>query len=479
MLYRDCREWIERVRELGELETVEGADWDLEIGAITEVAARSEKSPAILFDKIKGYPPGRRILVGAHQPTLKRQCLTNHLPLDYNRNQFIQAWRERLNTPRLIPPRIVDSGPLLENVFEGKEIDLFSLPVPRWHEEDGGRYLGTADLTITRDLDEGWINLGCYRVMLHDRDSLALYISPGHHGNIHRQKYFDRGEALPVAISFGPDPLLWQVSTMDLPWGVSEYDYAGGIRGEPFEVIVGKHTGLPIPAYSEVAIEGEVVPGKPVKEGPFGEFTGYYASGERTEPVLKVKRLMYRNDPIITGAPPFRPPPGADISLIRSAFIWDQMEKAGVPDVRGVACYQNKFMIVTAIKQRYPGHAKQAAAIASQCRAGALLARYIVVVDDDIDIWKIDDILWALCSRVDPVKDIDITRRSWSNPLDPIIPRAERGFNSRALINACRPFEWMGDFPKVSGASRELKEQVSEKYGGYFSSTGSERSRKA
>ncbi|MEK7782847.1 MAG: UbiD family decarboxylase, partial [Candidatus Binatota bacterium] len=336
MLYRDCREWIERVRELGELETVEGADWDLEIGAITEVAARSEKSPAILFDKIKGYPPGRRILVGAHQPTLKRQCLTNHLPLDYNRNQFIQAWRERLNTPRLIPPRIVDSGPLLENVFEGKEIDLFSLPVPRWHEEDGGRYLGTADLTITRDLDEGWINLGCYRVMLHDRDSLALYISPGHHGNIHRQKYFDRGKALPVAISFGPDPLLWQVSTMDLPWGVSEYDYAGGIRGEPFEVIVGKHTGLPIPAYSEVAIEGEVVPGKPVKEGPFGEFTGYYASGERTEPVLKVKRLMYRNDPIITGAPPFRPPPGADISLIRSAFIWDQMEKAGVPDVTGV-----------------------------------------------------------------------------------------------------------------------------------------------
>ena len=479
LFYRDLREWIDRVKEFGELQTVEGADWNLEIGAITEVAARLESSPAVLFDRIKDYPAGRRILVGVHKPTLKRQCLTNHLPLDYDRNRFIQAWRERLNQPRLIPPRIVATGPLMENVFEGKEIDLFSLPAPRWHEEDGGRYLGTADITITRDPDEGWVNLGCYRVMVHDRDSLALYISPGHHGNIHRQKYFDQGKALPVAINFGPDPLLWQVSTMDLPWGVSEYDYAGGIRGEPFEVILGEHTGLPIPAHSELAIEGEVVPGTPVKEGPFGEFTGYYASGERVEPVLKVKRLMYRNDPIITGAPPFRPPPGADISLIRSAFIWDQMEKAGVPDVRGVACYQNKFFIVVAIKQRYPGHAKQAAAIASQCRAGALLGRYFVVVDEDIDIWNIDDILWVLCSRVEPAKDIDITRRGWSNPLDPIIPSAERGFNSRALIDACRPFEWIDDFPKVSGAGRELKERVVKKYRGYFSSKGSGSGRKS
>lgn len=469
MLYRDLRDWTDKVREFGELRTLDGVDWNLEIGAITELATGLENSQVILFDNIKDYPPGFRILVGIRNPTLKRQCLTNHLPLEYDRGQFIQAWRERLNHPRLIPPTTLDGGPVLENVMEGKDIDLFSLPVPHWHEADGGRYLGTADVTITRDPDEGWVNVGCYRVMVHDRDTLALYISPGHHGNIHRQKYFNRGQPFPVVISFGPDPLLWLAAGMDIPWGSSEYDYAGGIRGEPFEVIIGEHTGLPIPARSEVVIEGEVTQGEQIQEGPFGEFTGYYAGGQRMEPMLKVKRLMYRNDPIIAGAPSTRPPPGAENNLIRSAFIWDYMEKAGVPDVRGVACYQSKLFIVAAIKQRYPGHAKQAAMIASQCGAAALLTRYVVVVDDDVDIWDINDVLWALCTRVDPIKDMDVTRRCWSNPLDPIISKSERGFSSRAIIDACRPYEWMKDFPKVSGASAELKAHIQKKYSDFLS----------
>ena len=235
MHYRDLRGWLEGVDSFGELRVVEGADWNQEIGAVAEVAARSETPPAVLFDKIIGYPAGRRVLTGIHNPTLKRQCLTNHLPLDYTRHQFIAAWKERLDQPSLIPPRVVDSGPLMENVFEGSDIDLFSLPAPFWHEGDGGRYLGTLDVTISRDLDEGWINLGCYRVMVHDKNTLALYMSPGHHGNIHRQKFFDRGQPFPVAISFGPDPLLWFFGQMDVPPGESEYDYAGGVRGEAFE----------------------------------------------------------------------------------------------------------------------------------------------------------------------------------------------------------------------------------------------------
>jgi 4-hydroxy-3-polyprenylbenzoate decarboxylase len=468
MLYHDLRDWIHKVEEFGELKAIEGADWDLEIGTITEVAARGEKSDAILFDKIKGYPSGRRVLVGMNE-SLKRQCLTNHLSPDFDQMQFIQAWKERLNHPRSIPPRVVDSGPVLENVLEGNQIDLLSFPAPRWHDEDGGRYLGTADVTISRDPDEGWVNLGCYRVMVHDSDTLALYISPGKHGRIQRQKCFDQGRPFPVAITFGQDPLLFLVAAQQIPWGSSEYEHAGGIRGEPIEVILGEHTGLPIPAFAEIAIEGEVLPNESKKEGPFGEFTGYYASGERLEPVLKVKRLMYRNDPIITGVCPGRPVPGATPSLIRSAFIWDYMEKAGVPDIKGVACYQARFFTVVAIKQRYPGHARQAAVIAAQCRGGAYMQRYVVVVDDDINVWDINDVLWAMCTRTDPVRDIDIVRRCWSGPLDPAIPKAEKGFNSLAVIDACRPYEWMKDFPHASAASPELKEKVLKKFGQYLS----------
>ena len=165
---------------------------------------------------------------------------------------------------------------------------------------------------------------------------------------------------------------------------------------------LGKSTGLPIHANAEVVIEGEVLPDTHIKEGPYGEWTGYYASGERTEQVLRVNRLMYRDRPIITGAPSSRPPGGADDGLIRSAFIWDYMEKAGVPDVRGVALYQGRFFSAISIKQRYPGHAKQAACIAAQCATGAYLGRYVVVVDDDIDVYDINDVLWALGTRSDP-----------------------------------------------------------------------------
>jgi len=461
MLYRDLREWLAKVEEAGELKTIPGVDWNLEMGAIAELFP----AYAVLFDSIKDYPPGYRVVVGLLN-SLKRSALTSHLPLDTDRNSFISAWRDRLHSLRPLPPVEVEDGPLLENVKSGKEINLWDFPSPKWHELDGGRYIGTADVAITADPEEGWINLGTYRVMVHDRDILTLYISPGKHGRIHREKYFAAKKPCPVAITFGQDPLLFLLASKQMPFGESEYDYAGAIRGAPYEVIRGELTGLPIPAYAEIAVEGEILPDEKVSEGPFGEWTGYYASGEQKESVVRVKRLMHRNHPIITGAPPFRQPAGADTcnSLVRAAAIWNTLEKAGVPEIRGVACYQAFFFTVVAIRQRYPGHARQVGVLASHCDNAGYMGRYVVVVDDDIDVADFNDVLWAMCTRVDPIKSIEFTERCWSGPLDPIIPKAEKGFNSRAIIDACRPFEWIKDFPPVSGASRELKDKVKKKY---------------
>lgn len=461
MLYRDLRGWLAKVEEAGELRTIPGVDWNLEMGAVAELFP----AYAVLFDSIKDYPPGYRVVVGLLS-SLKRSSLTSHLPLDTDRNSFISAWRDRLHSLRPLPPVEVEDGPLLENVKSGKEINLWDFPAPKWHELDGGRYIGTADVAITADPEEGWINLGTYRVMVHDRDMLTLYISPGKHGRIHREKYFAAKKPCPVAITFGQDPLLFLLASKQMPFGESEYDYAGAIRGAPYEVIRGELTGLPIPAYAEIAVEGEILPDEKVSEGPFGEWTGYYASGEQKESVVRVKRLMHRNHPIITGAPPFRQPAGADTcnSLVRAAAIWNTLEKAGVPEIRGVACYQAFFFTVVAIRQRYPGHARQVGVLASHCDNAGYMGRYVVVVDDDIDVADFNDVLWAMCTRVDPIKSIEFTERCWSGPLDPIIPKAEKGFNSRAIIDACRPFEWMKDFPPVSGASRELKDKVKKKY---------------
>jgi 4-hydroxy-3-polyprenylbenzoate decarboxylase len=155
-------------------------------------------------------------------------------------------------------------------------------------------------------------------------------------------------------------------------------------------------------------------------------------------------------------------------SYLRSALIWDELEKAGVPDVQGVwltVSGGSRLVLVVSIKQRYPGHARQAALVASQCHAGAYLGRYVIVVDEDIDPSNNDDVMWAMASRSDPVEDIEIIRRCWSGPLDPIIHPSKKGFNSRAIIDACRPYEWMKDFPKVAESSKEVLDATEKKWG--------------
>jgi UbiD family decarboxylase len=306
--------------------------------------------------------------------------------------------------------------------------------------------------------------------MIHDKNKVGFYISPGKHGRIQREKYAASGQPFKIAMSFGHDPLTFLAGSIEVPYGVPEYEFIGGIRGEPFEMIEGEYSGLPIPAHAEIVIEGDVHFDNPKIEGPFGEWTGYYASAERAEPWVEVKRVYHRNDPIMLGSPPGRPPAelGWYRSYLRSALIWDEMEKAGVPDVKGVwltVSGGSRLIMCVSIKQRYPGHAKQAAVVASQCHAGAYLGRFVIVVDDDIDPSNTDDMLWAMASRCDPAEDIDILRRCWSGPLDPIIHPTKKGFNSRAIIDATRPYEWMKDFPPVAESSKEVLDATAKKWG--------------
>ncbi|MBI4526768.1 MAG: UbiD family decarboxylase [Deltaproteobacteria bacterium] len=465
--YRGLREWIDAVDRLGQLRKVTGAHWDLEIGAVTELLCEKYKQPpSILFDGIPDYPKNYRVL-SAEIETVERLALTTGLPPRISPLEFVQRWRHKVRQIKPIEPEVVKDGPLLQNVLTGDDISILKFPAPRWHEEDGGRYIGTADLVITRDPEEGWVNLGTYRSMVHDERSVGLYISPGKHGRIQRQKYYDNQKSCPVAISFGQDPLLFIAASIDVPYGMNELAYAGGVRGEPIQVISGPKTGLPIPANSEIAIEGEMIPGDLKEEGPFGEWTGYYASHRRPEPVVRIHTLMYRSDPILCGAPPLKPSVGQGFyrSLLRSALIWNALEETGVPDVTGVAVHPaaSRLMVIVGIKQRYPGHAKQAAVIAGQCRAGGYMGRYVVVVDDDVNIFDSDDVIWAICTRSDPQQSIDIVRRCWSGPLDPMLPAGAAGLNSRAIIDATRPYE-RKDFPRVTGMSPELKKKMAQKW---------------
>lgn len=470
MRSRDLREWMSQVDQLGELKRIDGAHWDVEIGAITELGHhRGEHSHALLFDHITGYPPGYRVLSNTLN-TVKRIAMTLHMDTNYSRMDFVKDIKGHITNVKYIKPEVVRDGPVMENVFEGNDIDMWKFPTPKWHELDGGRYIGTGSVDITRDPDDGWVNLGTYRVMIHDNDTLGFYISPGKQGRIMREKYFAKGQPCKVAVSFGQDPLLYLAGGIEVPHGVSEYDWVGGLQGHPVQVLQGEYTGLPIPASSEIVVECEALPGVERNEGPFGEWTGYYASSMRPEPIMKVKRLYHRNNPILLGAPPTRPPCEFNYMrcFLRSALIWQELEAAGVPDVRGVWCHEAggaRLLTIVSIKQRYPGHARQAGMVAAYCHAGGYLGRYVIVVDDDIDVTNTNDVLWALTTRSNPEIDIEIIRRSWSGPLDPIIPKEKKGHSSRAIVDACRPYEWIKDFPPVAESSPEVRRSAEEKWG--------------
>src|SRR6266852_5694036 len=446
--HEDMRDWLEQVDALGELRVLEGVDWQENIGRIAEMLVHTDGAPAVLFDHIPGYPDGYRVLTNA-QGERPRLAVSLGLPVGISAFDLMDEWERRMDTVKPIPPEIVDTGPVLENVFEGDDIDLERFPTPKWHEQDGGRYLGTGVCLITKDPDSDWINMGTYRVMIHDKNHTGLYISPGKHGRIHRDKAFEKNEPA----------------------------WVGGMRGRPVECLRGQYTGLPIPARAEIAMEGFLHPTDRKLEGPFGEWTGYYASASRDEPVFEVKALYHRDNPIILGVPPEKPPYEAHRfrQYLRSANLRRELRLVGVPDVVGAWCHTVggcRLFNVVAIKQRYPGHARQAGHVASQCRAGAYLGRITVVVDEDIDITDLNEVMWAVCTRSDPERSLDIIHRAWSGPLDPAIEPGKKGFNSRLIIDATRPWEWKEKFPPAIGPSPEQKRITRERWGWILKGNG-------
>ncbi len=475
---QDLREFLNILEGKGNLKVVEGADWNIEIGAINEMMAE-KKGPALLFDKIKDYPKGYRVATNIlHRNDFQK--IAFGIPENLSNLDAVKFWKDKWNRFKPVPPKVVNKGPVLENVMEGKDIDILKFPTPKWHEHDGGRYIGTGVATITRDPEEGWVNVGTYRVMIQDKKTVAFYSSPGKHAVIMREKYWAQGKECPVVMCFGQQPLIFGSSTMGLPWGVSELDMVGYMQGKPVDVILGKYTGLPIPANAELVIEGfspsTKLDGRP--EGPFGEWTGYYASGRRDEPVVHIKRIYFRNNTIIHGQPPIKPPVNTwfPIPLHTATMLWTELDKLGLQNITGIYVHGpgNRVICVISLKQRFLGHARQVATAAGALLiGGACTGRYIITVDEDIDPSDLDEVLWAVCTRCDPEMAIDIVPGFLTSPLDPMLrpEKRERGdfTTAKVFINACKPYHWKDRFPPINRAPSETREKVMKKFKELFS----------
>jgi 4-hydroxy-3-polyprenylbenzoate decarboxylase len=473
---RDMRDWLARVERMDELVRVsQPVNRDEEMSAIAYLVAKQHPSPAILFNCVKGFeksPIGARHLWNILGPSRKRIALTLEEPAETPTIELIRRTKDKLK--RRIPPREVarSQAPVYENSIVGRKIDLNRLPIPRHWPLDGGRYGGTGDAVITRDPDTGYLNIGTYRMMQQGKAQVGLYLSPGKDARLHITRAWQQNKPIAVAAAWGIDPLFMLVGSQTFPKNVSEYEFAGGIKGEPIPVVRGSATDLLLPANAELVIEGIIRPNSVKTEGPFGEFPGYYGRPEAGCPLVDVTAVHYRTDPILTNALMADYPSceqSGFFSVIRSAKIWDDLDRLGIPGIRGVyshpAAAGGFGVTVVSLEQRHAGHAAQVLALAAQVPGGAYYTKWIIAVDEDIDPTDMDQVIWAMASRCSPIEDIDILRNTWSTWLDPTQnPPEKRPYGSKALINACKEHRHLPVFAKRTALRKQVYEEIAARW---------------
>ena len=470
---RDLREWMDIVEADGELHRITvPINAEEELAATTYMVARDENAPALLFENIEGDTSGTRILSNMLGASNRRFALAVGLDPNLSTRDLILSTREI--SQRRIKPVNVPAGtsPVNEIVLTGDEIDLTKLPVPQFWPRDGGKYIGTGDITFTKNPESGRINIGCYRQMLHGPRRVGMYCSPGKHGLLDREAWWKRGEDCEVVVAYGIDPIPFMVAAQAYSSETSELDIIGGLLGTPFELTEGISTSLPIPARAEIVIEGTVSKGDLEMEGPLGEFTGYYGRPKEPQPVINVTALHMRKNPIMTAALMADYPAceiGAYYAIQRSAAIWDDLERFGIPGIESIYCHpaaaSSWGMTVVSIKQQYAGHVAQTLSSTAQCPAGAYFTKWVIAVDDDVDPTDINQVLWALSTRANPVDDIDLQRKTWSTGLDTSqFPPEVRPYGSKALIDACKPHMHLKDFPVRTMVRKKVYDRVSQRW---------------
>ena len=470
MAYRDLRQWLDVLRENGELiEVTQEVDWNLEVGAITRRVYET-LSPAPLFTNIKGYP-NYRILAAplgySARNSHARLALALDLPADTPLKMIVEEYLSRRRNH--IPPNIVSDAPCQENVHLGDDINVLEFPVSLQHEDDGGRYIGTWHTTITKDPSTGWVNYGMYRLMVHDRNHLGGLISTAQHFNMHLSAYKERGQRMEFAIAIGAEPVTAIMSATTLPEFVSEAEVIGGLRGEPLEVTKCKTVDLYVPATAEIVLEGYVDPNEMRDEGPFGEYTGYFGGGKLPRAVYNITAITHRNDPILTMSCPGIPPDDSVMHVTMGAELLRELrEHYGMP-VEFVYFPPEGAAHLCVISTKVPDstYVNRLAMAVWSTKTGRLFCNSLIVVNDDIDPTDMQRVIWAWTTRMHPNRGIWQVPNTFTSALLPFPTPEERAkrIGGRVLYDATWPADWPKDWiPKVSSFEtawpREIQERV-------------------
>lgn len=436
MPYRDLREFLTRLEAEGQLARVNRpVKTEFEIAAGIRRMSDT-KGPALWFENVVGsaMPVVGSLFADRAKALIALEAAT---PAEGNA-KFLRG----LHSP--IPPREVAAGECQEVVLTGDDIDLFKLPLPVYSGKDGGAYV-TVALEISRDPEDGSANASVYRVMRLDRNHLSVMSHSFQGLGTHIAKAARLGVPLDVAIVNGTDPVLLYAAQAKVPHGFDELTIAGGINGAPVEVVRGKTVDLLVPTTAELVIEGKIWPGKTALEGPFGEFTGYYGPAEQN-PVIEVTAITHRRNPIflagLTGVPT------TDNHVLKAfayeSTLYEDLHRT-FPEVTAVSFPDwggTQYVAVVAVRQRYKGQARH---LLLAALGHASRPKWVIVVDEDIDVHDTERVLWAMVTRGQPAEDIVTVDRVAGGPLDPSAP--EKEVISVMGFDATRPFG--RTFPEV------------------------------
>jgi UbiD family decarboxylase len=450
MAYQDLREYLSVLEKKGKLKRVKKeVDKDWEIAAVCRQLFKKiapEKRPALLFENVKGFNiPVTAGVLGASKEIyaigLETDCVEG----------INRKWDYALEHP--LPPRLVKTGPCKENILHGGEIDIRKLPVPVWTVGEDPAPFFTSPYVITKDPETGTRNVGTYRMQLKGPNKTGFLIGMRQDAAWHVRKNNQQNKPTPVAVVIGADPSIGYVSVSKMSDALDEFAVAGGLRGEPVDLVPCETVPLEVPATAEIILEGEIPPNSLEPEGPFGEYTGYMGPAGN-QPFFNVKCMTFRHRPVYQAFISQMPP--SESSCIRGiGREWPLFKhlkhtlRLPVKDLRLKEAGGSGAYVVVSLHKQFEGQVKQLMYGIWSLRTG--FGKITVVVDDDIDVWDDFAIDWALSWRVRPDRDVYIERDVQAVGLDPSqappsVPQhhPERYIGSRIAIDATRKHEYPG-----------------------------------
>ncbi|GAB6067974.1 4-hydroxy-3-polyprenylbenzoate decarboxylase [Methylothermus subterraneus] len=480
MPYHDLRDFLAQLERRGQLKRVAlEVDPYLEI---TEICDRTLKAqgPALLFERPKGsqipllgnlFGTVERVALGMGAESLAELREVGKLLAFLKEPEPPKGMRDAFGKWPMfkkvftMAPKVIKSAPCQEVVLKGSEVDLSRYPIQTCWPEDAGPLI-TWPLVITKGPYKERQNLGIYRMQVIGRNQTLMRWLAHRGGALDFQEWQKAhpGKPFPVAVALGADPATILAAVTPIPDTLSEYAFAGLLRGARTEVVQAKLSELWVPASAEIVLEGFIHPGKTAPEGPFGDHTGYYNEVEEF-PLFTIETITQRQNPIYHSTYTGRPPDEPAVLGVALNEVFVPILKKQFPEI--VDFYLppegcSYRLAVISIKKQYPGHAKRVMLGLWSFLRQFMYTKFVIVTDADIDIRNWQDVIWAITTRMDPARDLTILERTPIDYLDFASPTA--GLGSKIGFDATH--KWPGETERQWGRpivqNPEVKRRVDE-----------------